>query len=95
MTSRVPEDCATPIVVYSGDIYTTSKLEVFAEGNLIASPLDIMEAFEVLFCAHYVFNKEYNRKARDTLTFLQRGLFSILDKSKVSAIVRSLLNDIA
>jgi len=81
--------------VYSEDVYSGDNLEVHVEGTLVARPVDLMEAFKVLVAAHYVFDIPYNKKAHDTLTFLQKGILGIRDKTRISSSIRNLLNVIA
>ena len=97
ITKEVPDDCPTPIIVYSGDLcdMATCKFEVFVEGCLVAQPVDIMEAYEVLVSCYYVFDIPYHKKASCTMIFLQKGLLKLSDSTPMPASVRSLLNQVS
>ena len=94
ITMSIPEDCATPVITLTGDMYDEkhSSFEVYAEGCLVATPCDIMDAFETLVSAHYVFDIPYHKKAKCTLAFLQKGLFKLDAEGDTMQSVRSMIN---
>ncbi|KAJ8048998.1 Sterile alpha motif domain-containing protein 3 [Holothuria leucospilota] len=80
---------STPVVVYSGDKFSTSDFTIMAENEEICQPASIYTGLFSLVATFYCFNLEYPPKAKRTLEFLQKVGLSLHDGKKLSPRVAS------
>ena len=94
-SSPVPKDCATPIMIYKGDpLSPTCIFELYAEGELLYKPIDIMQAFSLTLSCYCLFNICYNKDCNSVMTFLQEHTLKLQDKVLIPAGVHSFMNKI-
>ena len=92
-TEQIPKDCATPVVVFRGDpLDSECSFELYCEGELLCHPIDIMQAFSLLLAAYYIFNVDYSKRCKYTLTFLQNHVMKINDAEPITAGLRTVIN---
>lgn len=78
---EAPNDCSQPLIIYSRDVWHEgTSFTIWAEGQHLASALDAIHAYELLFVAHFILNMTYAKKARNTLTLLQRCVMVMTEK---------------
>ena len=61
------------------DAITCKEFVVSVEGNTIAKTQCFLKAFEIFFSAFYIFNLEYPKALKATLTFIQKEIIQLND----------------
>ena len=64
---------------------------MYLENVAITKTRSLVEAFELLIAAYYVFNAAYPSKGSRTLTFIQKAILDIQDNVKRDSKVSDLL----
>ena len=68
------------------------SFEMYGEGELLIHPIEIMQAFSLLLAAYYIFNVDYSKRCKYTLTFLQKHVMKINDEEPITAGLRTVIN---
>jgi hypothetical protein len=58
---------ATPLMIISGDPYTSALIYVMPEQHVIIEAVELTQATELLFALHFVLNVAYLDKCKGTL----------------------------
>lgn len=90
--TALPPECPQPIIVQTGDVWTTQDFAIHVEGTCVCQANDVVFAFELLMMCHYIFNIQYAPKANSLLKLFQVAVLGIRDKSAMPKGVLTLIN---
>lgn len=73
-------------IVHSGEgieslLDRTSEFQVVAEKEVVCTTTDLVTAFSVLMAIHYTFDFVYAKKARNSLSFIQKVIINMSDET--------------
>lgn len=97
MDALFDSNCSAPVIIPSRPISVKDILcddvtfDVTAEGRSICKSSDFIHSFIVMFASYYVFNLVYNKKLDGTLSFIQKCILNIGDRSKTKPKVLALI----
>lgn len=78
------EQPSHPVMFWQGTstLDETASFRLYMENVCIARTKSLLDAFQLLLAAFYVFNVAYPSKGSRTLTFMQKAVLNIQDSEK-------------
>jgi hypothetical protein len=84
---------ATPYIVMSGDDpIECSDYTIYVDGVVVCKTSSFLKSFKLVFASFYIFHVAYPKEIMNLLTFVQKIILNMSDKTAKRAKVMSLLS---
>ena len=84
---------SAPTIMYTGD-FVNAAFRVYVDNVEITTTTNFITAYKVMFAAYYVFNLGYPKNRAATMTYIQKAIINIQDKTAVIRKVSSFTNNL-